>query len=413
MKIAIIGAGVAGLTAGYKLHNHHELTLFEKSHRIGGNAYSITTKDGHNLDIAVAAFGQAGYPKFYKLLEELGIPTDRRTDSYMSFYDLDRKDQIYSGSRLTGAFARKLDFLKPSKLAAFIQIHLGLKKAEKMYLEGKLKNVTLGQLVDETLKFDPEKRIILLTTLCLLSSMSPEDLLKAPAAFFTEKLLVHNDILSPKSIYSVKCARDGTQSYINALAAPIRDRIRTHAEIRSIVRDPSSVQVLLKDGTTQVFDKVIFACQTDEILKLLPAPTPLESELLGAWRYHDGKVVVHRDHSSFPPRDLIQSYTFLYRQKADGQFETSVNGALWDEPHVSPDVDYISSQHPNFKIRPDLIEYQTVLRTPIYDFKSYPMIKKMPLLNGQNNSYFCGSYFGFGLHEDAVSSALAVAALLT
>ena len=108
---------------------------------------------------------------------------------------------------------------------------------------------------------------------------------------------------------------------------------------------------------------------------------------------------------------MIQSYTFLYTNR-NGEVDTSVNGALWHEPQVSKDVDYISAQHPNYPIRKELIEYETTLYTPIFNFESCENQKYLSSLNGSNNSYYCGSYFGYGLHEDAVYSAMEVVKVL-
>ncbi len=167
----------------------------------------------------------------------------------------------------------------------------------------------------------------------------------------------------------------------------------------------------MDDGEKKRFDDVIFACPADTALALLEKPTAMESKLLGAWKYKDGTIVVHRDHSAFPKKELIQAYTFLYTQKGDA-VHTSVNGALWHEPGVPKSSDYISSQHPNFSIREDLKEYEAKFRTPIFDFNSCPTIPDLPSLNGVMRSYYCGSHFGFGLHEDAVSSGIAAAVRL-
>ena len=156
---------------------------------------------------------------------------------------------------------------------------------------------------------------------------------------------------------------------------------------------------------------MIFACNADQALELLDAPTPLERELLSAWRYKDGRLVVHRDHTAFPKRELMQAYTFLYRRR-DGGFSTSVNGSLWFEPGVPRTCDLIASQHPNFPIREDRIELDTVLRTPIFDFRSCATTARLPELNGVKNTYYCGSHFGYGLHEDAIRSAVDVARAL-
>jgi predicted NAD/FAD-binding protein len=117
---------------------------------------------------------------------------------------------------------------------------------------------------------------------------------------------------------------------------------------------------------------------------------------------------VHRDYTAFPKRELMQPYTFLYRRR-DGVLSTSVNGALWLESAVPDTCDLISSQHPNFPIREDRIELDTVLRTPIFDFDSCATTHRLEELNGVNNTYYCGSYFGYGLHEDAIRSAVEVA----
>jgi predicted NAD/FAD-binding protein len=103
----------------------------------------------------------------------------------------------------------------------------------------------------------------------------------------------------------------------------------------------------------------------------------------------------------------MQAYTFLYRRR-DGGFSTSVNGSLWFEPSVPDTCDLIASQHPNFEIREDHIELDTVLRTPIFDFRSCATTARLPELNGVKNTYYCGSYFGYGLHEDAIRSAVDV-----
>ena len=121
--------------------------------------------------------------------------------------------------------------------------------------------------------------------------------------------------------------------------------------------------------------------------------------------------MVHTDLSAFPPRALMQAFTFLYTERA-GRLCTSVNGSLWREPGVRRDCPYVSSQHPNFPIAPSAIELETTLRTPIFDAASCRTIAELPSLNGIERSYYCGSHFGYGLHEDAVRSAVAVARAL-
>lgn len=407
-RVAIIGGGIAGLTAGYFINRRHDVVLFEKSGRIGGNAYTHRTPKGEILDIAVAAFGKAGYRNFYDLLTELEIPTELCQNSYMSFHNLDTKEGLYLTLSAQGALYQGLELFRPANLQSLAKLFVGLQRAQYRLSKGSLKDATLGRCLDDLPEFSGDAKVVFLSALCLLSSMAVQELLASPAEFFLNKLKTHHDVISPKAVYSVRCVRDGTHRYVNALAARFRKNIRFNSRIRTVERGGKGAVLVLDDGARETFDAVVFACNPDQALSLLAAPTPLERDLLGVWRYKDGRVVVHRDHGAFPPRALIEAYTFLYTIR-DGKIETSVNGALWHEPQAPKDCDYISAQHPNYPIRKDLTDLDTVLRTPLFDFHSVATIPKLPKLNEGKTTFFCGSYFGYGLHEDAVTSAKSVA----
>lgn len=406
-RIAVIGGGIAGLVAAYLLHRRHDITLFEKTHRLGGNAYTFDTRDGHAPDIAVAAFGKAGYPLFYRLLDELRIGTDMCPSSYMSFHNLDTRTGLYVTPGLRGLMAQGFGLLNPKRLKSFADVLSGVAEGRRRLATGRLADLTLAEALADIPALRGDARLIFLCALCLMSSMDAPDILASPAWFFFEKLAVHHDVVSPRAVYSVRCVQGGTRRYVDALAATFRDRIELNSSIRAVTRSDDAVTLVMADGERRTFDHVVFACNADQALALLEKPTDDERRLLGAWRYRDGRVVVHTDASSFPARELTQAYTFLYTER-DGVFQTSVNGALWHEPQMPDDSPYFSSQHPNFPIRPETIELDTILRTPIFDAASCPTIRELPSLNG-GRTWYCGSHFGHGLHEDAVASAVAVA----
>lgn len=409
-RIAIVGGGAAGLAAGYFLRRDFEPTLFEKEPRLGGNAYTFTARDGQDVDIAVAAFGRAGYRNFFRLLDELGIATRPSAGAFMSVHDLDRQEGIYMTPNLRGLRAQRFRMLRPSQLRPFWELSRELAAARKIQQAGGFGDLTVREGLRLLPRIAGDAETIFLCALCLLSSMSAEEVLEAPATFFFEKIAVHDDVISPRAIYSVRTLPGGTKSYVSALARTFGDRVVRNARIRAVLRDDDRVRIV-SDRGEEAFDKVIFACNADQVLDLLEAPTPLERELLSAWRYKDGRLVVHRDYTAFPRRELMQAYTFLYRRQ-DGGFSTSVNGSLWFEPGVPDTCDLIASQHPNFPIREDRIELDTVLRTPIFDFRSCATTARLAELNGVRNTYYCGSHFGHGLHEDAIRSAVDVARAL-
>jgi len=390
----------------------HEITLFEKTGRLGGNAYTHTTRDGYEVDIAVAAFGRAGYTKFYRLLDELGVETSRSPGAFISLRNLDTGKGLYiTPWSLEGLVAQRFDLLRPRHTAALVGLYVGLRKLRSMFEAGELEGLTLAEAMRLAPTVRGDGRRLLLASLCLMSSMSGAEVLAGPAQFFAGKLHTHHDVLSPRAPYSVRCMAHHTKSYVDALARGFRDRVVLRADLSRVLRDEQGVTLVSGSGEQRRFDQVVFACNADQALALLEAPTPDERALLGAWRYRPGRVVLHRDHSSFPPRALTQAYTFLYRER-DGGFDTSVSGALWRLPGVAADCPYLSSQHPNFPIDDALVELETTLRTPIFDFEAVATQKRLPELNGKMRSYFCGSHFGYGLHEDALKSAVEVARML-
>lgn len=407
-RIAVIGGGVAGLSAGYFLHRDYELTLFERQPQIGGNAYTFTARNGQQADIAVAAFGRAGYKNFYRLLDELKIPTRASGGGFLSVHDLDTHSGVYMTAGLRGLIAQRFRLLHPSTLLSFWRLWRGLAAARKIQQADGFGDLSVREGLRLVPQFSGDAEAILLCSLCLLSSMSAEEVLDAPARFFFGKLAVHNDVISPRAFYSVRTVPGGTRRYVAALAKAFSDRIVCNADIKTIARDDDGARIIFADGSEQAFDKVILACHPDQALSLLETPTALERQLLSPWRYKAGRLVVHNDYSSFPRPELMQAFTFLYRRD-NGSFSTSVNGSLRFEAGVPSSCDLIGSQHPNFPIREDLIELETVFYTPIFDFAACTTSARLPQLNGVQNTYYCGSYFGYGLHEDAVSSALAVA----
>jgi uncharacterized protein len=403
--LAVIGGGIGGLTAAHLLQRRYQVTLFERERRLGGNAYTLQTPEGWAIDIGVAAFGRAGYPRFYALLDELGIRPVLSPGSFISLHDLDAGEGVYLTPTLSGLRS----VLRPTTLAALASLARGLARGRRQLEAGELRGLSM-QTALERLELRGTARSLLLAVLCLLSSMSGEQVLAAPAEFFFGKLRAHSDVLSPRALYSVRCVEGGTRRYVDALARGLGARIVLGAALRRVRRDAGGVELCF-DGGARRFDAVVFACNADQALGLLEAPTPRERALLGAWRYRDGRVVVHRDLEAMPARELLQAYTFLFRER-DGRFETSVSGCTWRQPGVSAACDYVSTQHPNFPIRPERVLLDTVLRTPIFDDASCRTIPELPSLSGQERSYYCGSHFGYGLHEDAVASAQAVARAL-
>lgn len=410
-RIAIIGGGIAGLTTAYLLNDRYDITLFEKTGRIGGNAYTYTARDGDRADIGVMSFVKPVYKNFFKLIGRLGIKTRIYPGLAGSFVNMDTHEGIYFAPRPKALMAQKFEMLKPGRLKSALCVHQGLRTAARLFERGEVEGLTLEEGLKKVPEIYGNGKLLYIGTLCMMSSMHCDEVLKAPASYFFGKAKMYGKIFPPRVLLSVRFMENQTKSYIDALSAGFKDKIMLNSRIRSVARSEKDVTLNMADGQKSGFDKVVFACNADQALHLLEKPTEKEKNLLGSWTYTTSNMIVHGDHSYFPKKELISGYTFLYRP-AGKYIQTSVSFSLWILPGVSRHSNLMITQHRNFPIKEDLIEFQRDFRTPNFDFRSYKTIKELPSLNGHNNTYYCGSHFGYGLHEDAVTSAIQVAGKL-
>jgi predicted NAD/FAD-binding protein len=401
-SIAIIGGGVAGLTAAYLLHEAYDVTLFERDSRLGGNAYTYRSADGDDIDITVFAFSKRSYTNFFKLLRQLGVETTRFSLRGIgaTSYNLETHEG-YAFSPLSLRGFLPAHFRKARSLAT------SMRKGVELLDAGQLDGLSMGDSLRLLPQLTGDSYLHFAFMLCLTSSMSCQEFLRAPATLFWGKVKRHFTS-GPGAFRLVK---HRTKSYVDAMADHFRDSIVLNTEIRKVVRGDDRVTLRTAGGEEARFDKVIFACPADQALRMLEQPTGEERRLLGPWKYKDGLVVVHRDDAHFPPEPMRNLYCYLYTDR-DGKLETSINACYCKQKGVSKTSKFLGTQHPNFPIREELIDFRKVFRTPIFDPESVTTIAELPTLNGQRHTYYCGSHFGVGLHEDAVTSALDVASHL-
>jgi len=407
-NIAVVGGGITGLVMCYLLRHKYNITLYEKTHRVGGNACTVTDPFGAKYEIGVSLFVRKAFPLFYKLLDELKVKTRAYPGQYMSCRSLDTEETIYLNPTLKSLRTQRYEVLYPKNIYRVLSLFAKVNYATRYGIPPFYSQVTLDDLCKFYFKFDEYQRIILYIALALLTSMPPEQLRGAPGWFFIAELKKY-PYFTWHTMFNIEAIRGWTQRYVTKLASKFEDRIVLNANIDKITRSPNRATIKFKDGATAEYDKVIITTEADRALDLLADPTSLEQELLGAWSYNDGLIVAHgeierlaalQETGAFPYNTLNGIYDFLYTGSGD-TFNTSVNGI------TSRNV--VVTQYPNFPISKDKIYFKQVFRTPIFDEASINTGYRLPELNANGTTYFCGSYFGFGLHEDVMDSAVAVA----
>jgi uncharacterized protein len=371
--------------------------------------YTLNTSDGREFDVSIFFFNKKTYVNFFKLLDKLGCNkyTLPLTGASLTLFNLDSKETRYLNLDPKAEWMlKRMSIKNPFVL---LSIALNIKWGLNKYEAGEFDGLTMGESMDMLphLKGDAKKFIIF--PLCLMASMYYQEFMEAPATHFWGKLDMHYG--SPTKALSWRLIGTRTQTYIDAMSRPFKDKIVLNCDIKSVERKDNKVIIKHSDGNEETYDHVIFACYADQALKLLENPTDEEKRILGIWKYNDGLVVVHKDDKEFPEKDLLSMYEFLYTER-DGETDTSINASYRYEIGTDDDCGYLGTQYPNIEINEDLIEFQKVFRTPIYSNESMPMIKELPTLNGKLNTYYCGSHFGYGLHEDAVTSAIEAAKML-
>ncbi|MDY6824816.1 MAG: FAD-dependent oxidoreductase [Thermodesulfobacteriota bacterium] len=410
-KIAIIGGGIAGLTAAYLLNPQYHITLFEKDNRVGGNACTHQAADGTMLDIAVGSVLNRVAQNFLLLCRELRVPMMLQPkSSLISIHDLDSGKGIYlTFLSLRGLMAQRFGLF--TMMPLFLRIMHANYRAVRRLKKGELKGLSVAAAYDLN-KFSAMERYMLVAPLCLLSSMPYSDVVNGPAEFFIAKMQAHGQFNPLLTMLGNCFPRHFTQSYIDALANTFAEKIQLNTALKTVVRTADEVKLVMDDGHAQRFDKIVFACNADQSLALLERPTPHEEKLLGAWSYQDVPMVVHRDHACLPPRACCQPWNCI-QSPLNGEPHFSISYCSWLlSPSVASDCEYVSTQHAGVPIAEDKIDCEKHFRVPIYDFASFATLSDLPSLNGNQHSYFCGSHFGFGLHGDAVNSAIAVAGQL-
>ncbi|MCO7572246.1 FAD-dependent oxidoreductase [Pseudomonas chlororaphis] len=408
MKIAIIGSGIAGLTCAYVLNRRHDIRVFEASSWIGGHTHTVEVShngETQSVDTGFIVFNDWTYPNFIRLLGQIGVkfkPTE------MSFSVCDPASGLeYNGNNLNSLFAQRRNLLSPGFWGMLRDI-LRFNKAALLDLQQQriAADTTLGQYLKDQGYGERFIQHYIVPMGSAIWSMSRVQMLGFPLQFFV-RFFKNHGLLSVNNRPQWCVIEGGSSRYIEPLTASFREHIRLDCPVQRVERDEAGVLIHSAAGSER-FDKVVFACHSDQALQLLASPSRAEQEILQALPYADNDVVLHTDTRLLPRRRLAWA-SWNYRLDASGDKAAAVTYDMNILQGLKSDTTFCVSLNQTAVIDPTQILARFTYAHPQYSLEAVAAQARWSELQGAQHSFYCGAYWANGFHEDGVVSALRVA----
>jgi uncharacterized protein len=411
-RLAIIGTGVAGLGCAHFLHDKYDLTIFEQNAHIGGHTNTVTVlEEGRDLpvDTGFMVFNHVTYPLLTRLFRELNVET-KRTD--MSFgVRHDPAGIEYNGHSLGTLFGQRRNLLSPRFWRFVLQINRFNQETVAALDDPRFSRMTLGEYARFRGYGQDFLDLYIVPMGSAVWSTPPHLMLEFPAITLM-RFWYNHGFLGMKTRHPWWTVCDGSRSYVRKLTPPFQDRIRKNSPVARVERTQAGVKVYPAQGAPEAFLKVIFASHADQTLRLLAEPTSLEHELLSPFKYQANSTVLHTDGRFLPKtRACRASWNYLIQPVPGGGFRTTTHYWMNSLQGISDKVDYYVSLNADDMIDPAKILKRIAYEHPLFDLPAIEAQKRLPELNRldrDQTTYFCGSYFRYGFHEDAFGSAVSL-----
>ena len=411
-QIAVIGAGIAGLSSTWLLSQKYNVTLFERNDWYGGhaNTVDVQTKQGKfSIDTGFVVYNDKNYPNLIALFKHLKVLT-QPTD--MSFaVSINRGQLEYSGDGLNGIFAQRRNLFNPQQWRLLFGI-LKFNRDAKSFLQKQNDlELSLGDFLENGGHSEIMQQRYLLPMGAAIWSCPVETMLQFPAHSFIQFCENHG-LLDLKGRPQWRTLINGSQQYVQAILKDLPDSVELLGGADSVARSDDGVRVKC-GGKIYEFDEVVFACHADEALALLEQPSADEKRVVGSFKYQQNHTWLHSDKSLMPKtRSTWSSWNYLAQWQ---QQEVPVMSATYWANNLHRfecDADYFVSLNPPAKPANDTVLKEIWYAHPIFDQAALKAKQELPSIQGANNTWYCGSYAGFGFHEDAISSAINTCSLL-
>ena len=412
LKIAVIGSGISGASAAWALREVHQVTLYEKQARPGGHTATVDVDyEGFRIvvDTGFIVYNELNYPNLTALFAELGVATHA---SDMSFsLSLDRGKLEWSGGGLSSIFAQKRNLLRPSFLWMIREILRFNRTCLADRAAGHLASRSLGDYLDWR-GFSPGfTNNYLVPMAAAIWSTPSARMLQFPAEHFVNFFDNHRLIYHRQQQW--RTVTGGSRTYLDRLLQPLGERVKLSCGVRAVIRSENGVTIIDETGSERAFDKVIFACHSDQTARLLTNATGLESRLLAAIPYRPNRVVLHRDEALMPQRRRVwASWNYLRSSHKDGMAGVAVTYWMNRLQGIDYRFPLFVTLNPDREPDPRKVFAEFTYEHPQFSAEAMAAQQALAAIQGENHCHFAGAWTGYGFHEDGLVSGLAAAEAL-
>ena len=409
MKIAVIGSGISGLSAAHFLSKKHKVDLFEKNDYFGGHSYTVEASSNKSsgkisLDLGFIVFNKINYPNLINLFKILQIDYEK---SNMSFSVSVKNSNIeYSGSGLKGLFANKYNILNFNFIKMISEIFFFYKMADKIKKENFV-DQKLGEFLKSKKMSNYFIKFHIIPMISAIWSMPTDQAYDMPMSLFINFFQNHGlfKIKNRPQWYTVS---GRSKTYVKKILETINGEYFKNYKIRNILRNKNNVRLYYGPSNEYFeYDKVIFAVHANEALELINEPTENEKKILKNFQYKKNIGYLHNDERLMPRRKNVwSSWNSIIDQ--NNIKKNCVTYWLNKLQNLKTKENYFLTLNPLTPIEDSKIIKKVEFTHPFYDMKAINAQRHLSELQGVNNSYFCGSYFGYGFHEDGLNSGINV-----
>jgi predicted NAD/FAD-binding protein len=415
-RVAVVGSGVAGLAAAYRLAAEAHVTLYEAGSWFGGHTHTVdVTLDGisHGVDTGFLVFNHRTYPNLVRLFETLGVET---AASEMSFSVQARATGLeWSGSDFNGVFAQRRNLMRPRFLAMLAEILRFNRLATAIADRGGEQDLAepIAAFLARHGFGESFRDWYFLPMIGCIWSCPTDQMLQFPVSTLIR--FCHNHgLIQLADRPQWRTVRGGAKHYVAKLLIPIDDA-RLNTPVRAVKRLPSGEGqagvVVHTDAGAERFDDVVMACHSDQSLALLADASAGERAVLGAIRYHPNRAVLHTDVSVMPQRRRAWAAWNYERAPALASEPSAVCLHYWLN-RLQPlpwQTAVMVSLNPARPINPATVVGEYQYSHPVFDLAAIQAQRQLPQIQGRSHLWFCGAWTRYGFHEDGLSSALEVA----